>query len=82
MIPHSAPSKQSPTVFISYAHESDALGAAVRKQKILTVRLHPLANESADAAIRHLCAEINATETLFPGTDLRLSYESVSSQNP
>jgi len=27
----SAPSKQSPTVFISYAHESDALRAAVRK---------------------------------------------------
>ena len=52
------------------------------EQKILTVRLHPLANESADAAIRHLCAEINATETLFPGTELRLIYESVSSQNP
>ena len=52
------------------------------KQKILTVRLHPLANESADAAIRRLCAEINATETLFPGTDLRLIYELVSSQNP
>ena len=50
------------------------------EQKILTVRLHPLANESADAAIRHLCAEINATETLFPGTELRLIYESVSSQ--
>ena len=49
---------------------------------LLPVRLHPLANESADAAIRRLCAEINATETLFPGTDLRLIYELVSSQNP
>lgn len=45
------------------------------------MRLHPLANESADAAIRHLCAEINATETLFPSTDLRLIYEVVSSRN-
>ncbi|MGH7730376.1 MAG: toll/interleukin-1 receptor domain-containing protein [Candidatus Eiseniibacteriota bacterium] len=30
-MPDRTPSKQSPTVFISYAHESDALRAAVRK---------------------------------------------------
>jgi len=46
------------------------------------VCLHALANESADAAIRRLCVEINATKTFFPGTDLRLIYELVSSQNP
>ncbi len=50
--------------------------------KTLTIRLHPLANPSSDAAVRHLCAEINATETLFPGTDLRLIYELVSAQTP
>jgi hypothetical protein len=49
--------------------------------KTLTIRLHPLANTSSDQAIRHLCAEINCTETLFPGTELRLIYELVSSQN-
>ena len=49
--------------------------------KTLTVRLHPLANRSSDDAVRHLCAELNATETLFPGTDLRLIYELVSSQS-
>jgi hypothetical protein len=49
--------------------------------KTLTIRLHPLANPSSDQAIRHLCAEINGTETLFPGTELRLIYELVSSQN-
>ena len=49
--------------------------------KTLTLRLHPLANESADEAVRHLCTELNTTKTLFPGTDLRLIYESVSSQN-
>jgi transposase-like protein len=47
----------------------------------LTIRLHPLANASCDLAVRHLCAEINATETLFPGTELRLIYDLVSSQN-
>ena len=47
----------------------------------LTIRLHPLANPSSDQAIRQLCAELNGTETLFPGTQLRLIYELVSSQN-
>jgi hypothetical protein len=46
--------------------------------KTLTVRLHPLANTSSDQAVRHLCAELNATEILFPGTELRLIYELVS----
>jgi hypothetical protein len=50
--------------------------------KTLTIRLHPLANPSSDEAVRHLCAEINAAETMFPGTDLRLIYESVSPQSP
>jgi hypothetical protein len=50
--------------------------------KTLTIRLHPLANPCSDSAVRHLCAEINATETLFPGTDWRLIYELVSAQSP
>ena len=50
--------------------------------KTLTIRLHPLANRSSDDAINHLCAELNATETLFPGTDLRLIYELVSAHSP
>jgi len=50
--------------------------------KTLTVRLHHLANHSSDAAVRHLCSELNSTETLFPGTELRLVFEFVSSQNP
>ena len=50
--------------------------------KTLTIRLHPLANQCSDDAIKHLCAEINSTKTLFPGTDLRLIYELVSSKSP
>lgn len=48
----------------------------------LTVRLHPLANRSSDNAVRHLCAELNETKTLFPGTELRVIYELVSAQSP
>ncbi len=38
----------------------------------LTVRLHHLANASADAAIQKRCDELKATETLFPRTNLQL----------
>ena len=48
----------------------------------LTVRLHRMASRSHDAAIVHLCEELNATETIYPGTNLRLVYELVSSQSP
>jgi hypothetical protein len=48
----------------------------------LTVRLHPLANTSSEEALTHLCAEINGTETQFPGTELRLTYELVSARSP
>ena len=43
--------------------------------KTLTVRLHHLAQNAHDVAARHLCQQLNATETIFPGTDLRLVYE-------
>ena len=46
----------------------------------LTIRLHPLANNSSDQAVRHLCEQLNRTETAFPATELRLIYELVSSQ--
>ena len=42
--------------------------------KTLTVRLHHLTQAAHDAAARHLCDELTATETIFPGTDLRLVY--------
>jgi hypothetical protein len=28
-----------------------------------------------DEVVRHICQELTATETVFPGTDLRLIYE-------
>jgi hypothetical protein len=48
-------------------------------QKTLTVRIHRLSSAIHDAALEHLCAELTATETVFPGTDLRLIYELVGS---
>ena len=48
----------------------------------LTVRLHHMANAASDQAIRQLCDELNATETLFPRTNLRLILKLGTSQNP
>ena len=45
----------------------------------LTVRLHRLSSAIHDTALEHLCAELTATETVFPGTDLRLIYTPVGS---
>ena len=63
-----------------YRTEADLLPD--EKNNTLTVRLHHLANRSSDDAVRYLCDELNATETVFPGTKLRLIYNLVSSQNP
>jgi hypothetical protein len=38
----------------------------------LTVQLHHAANVATDRAIEKLCEELNATETVFPRTNLRL----------
>jgi hypothetical protein len=43
--------------------------------KTLTVRLHPMTMQAHDEVVRHLCVELTITETVFPGTDLRLIYE-------
>ena len=40
----------------------------------LTVRLHHGANAASDQAIEKLCEELNATETVFPRTNLRLVH--------
>ena len=45
----------------------------------LTVCLHHLTQAAHDAAVRYLCEELTATETIFPGTNLRLVYKLGSS---
>jgi len=44
-------------------------------EKTLIVRLHHLTQAAHDTAVRFLCEELTATETFFPGTDLRLVYK-------
>jgi hypothetical protein len=50
--------------------------------KTLTVRLHHLTQSAHDQAVRHLCDQLNVTETFFPDTDLKLVYQLGSSIIP
>jgi hypothetical protein len=59
-----------------YSTEADIVPDPVART--LTVRLHHMANQSADSTVHRLCDELNATMTEFPGTDLRMVYELVS----
>lgn len=63
-----------------YSLEADLLPD--EKAGTLTVRLHNMASRIHDAAVAHLCDELTATETKYPGTKLRMIYELVSSRNP
>jgi hypothetical protein len=48
-------------------------------QRTLTVELHRLGSPLQDAAVAKLCEELNATETCFPTTDLKLICRQVGS---
>lgn len=48
----------------------------------LTVQLHHLANNMSSLTAQQLCQELTDTEIIFPGTELRVIYKMVSSQNP
>ena len=63
-----------------YTTEADLIPD--EKEGTLTVRLHNMASHIHDAAVAHLCSELNATETVYPGTNLRMNYELVSLRNP
>ncbi len=52
------------------------------KRQTLTVRLHHLTNQMSNRIAQRLADELNATETKYPGTNLRLVFDLVSSGNP
>ena len=43
--------------------------------KTLTVKLHHLTQAAHDEAARHLCRQLNETETVFPDAQLRLVFK-------
>ena len=59
-----------------FATEADLLPDEAAET--LTVRLHHLSNRTSDEAARYLAEQLNATESEYPGTNLRLVYKLVS----
>jgi len=49
------------------------------KAKTLTVRIHHLTQSAHDQVLDKLCSALNETQTVFPGTDLTLSFKIGSS---
>jgi hypothetical protein len=56
-----------------YGLEADLLPD--RQTKTLRVAIHHCATAAQDTALCALCEELNQTQTIFPGTDLRLIYQ-------
>jgi hypothetical protein len=56
-----------------YQTEADLLPDL--EKQTLTIRLHHLANIMSDKVIEKLCTELNATETRFPRTNLRMVFK-------
>ena len=48
------------------------------ENKTLTVRLHGLSFPRFNTAAHHLAQLLNETETVFPGSDLRLIFETTA----
>ena len=48
---------------------------------ILKVRVHNMANPRNNDYVQKLCDILNESETIFPGTNLRMVYDLVSNQN-
>jgi hypothetical protein len=59
-----------------FATEADLLPD--EKEGTLTVALHNLANDSSDKIIHELCKVLNETDTIYPGSNLKLVYKLVS----
>ena len=73
--------KDEARAIIRQIFQTDADLMPDSENQTLTVRLHVLSNRRNNRYVKLLCEQLNATETIFPGTNLRIVYELVSSLN-
>lgn len=57
--------------------QSDADLLPNYEQKTLTIKIHSLSTPRANEAVSKLCPLLNETQTIFPGTELRLIFETL-----
>jgi hypothetical protein len=75
--PHYARAGEEIRMLVKEIIKSEADLIPDEPNKTLTIRLHCLSTPRANAAAQSLCGILNETETTFPGTDLRLVYQTV-----
>jgi hypothetical protein len=46
-----------------------------RKNEVLKITLYPLSNQRSNDAVSKICDTVNATDTIYPGTNLRLIFK-------
>ncbi len=73
------PEEASALLQTMYTSEADLIPDYL--QQTLTVSLHHGARHNSDRAIHKLCEELNATETIFPRTQLKMIFKLGSGQN-
>lgn len=56
-----------------YASDADLIPN--ENEKTLTVRLHHLTNHLSDKAVQNLFDDLNAAETIYPGTNLKMVFK-------
>jgi hypothetical protein len=75
--PYYSRSEQEIRMLVKEIIKNDADLIPDYSRQILTVRLHSLSTPRANSAANALCTILNETDTLFPGTNLRMAYETV-----
>jgi len=74
--------KDETRAFICQIFKTDADMHPDQKAGILHVRLHTMTNPRNNVYAEKLCLVLNDSETIFPGTNLRMVYSLVSNQIP
>lgn len=77
LAPHYARATEEIRMLVKEIIKSDADLIPDQVAKTLTVCLHSLSTPRANNAAKELCKILNETDTLFPGTSLRLVYKTV-----
>lgn len=57
--------------------KSDAALTPDYDKNTLTVRIHWQATPKANQILKHLCEQVNETETVFPGINLTLIFKTL-----
>ncbi len=75
VVPYFYKEKNEKRMLIKQLFNIPADITANNEQQTLTITIGSLSAQRYNEAIKNLCAILNDTETIFPGTNLRLIYK-------